>query len=422
MLATSARRALVAAARHASPSVVSRRAAWPAFSRNMSVEAKSLVYETRGETITISEEVATLSAPSGNQALLKFLAAPITRADYDVIHASGESSLSLDIKEVSVRFAKAQEVGVLDKIAGVVGKLPSLPAVGGIQGVAQVEEVGSGVKGLKPGDWVLPPVGAGTWRSHALMSEDDLITVPNDIPMEYAAVLGVSPCAALRMLSDFETLSAGDVIVINAANGLVGQTLVQLAAARGIQVVAVMRGRQGYEEVCPHLITRGAAVVISENWSKDAHMKSLMAELPAPKMGFDGTGGNSGAAVANLLPAGATLVKFGSASGQPFRVASEKNLQIKTFFLSEWQAKASKSDKQAMVNTLADMVRDKSLQLLLERAFFDKYKTALKKGYGMMRDRQLVMCMAEPVLPTYPADLWQLQADEVRLGMKQAAE
>lgn len=94
MLATSARRALVAAARHASPSVVSRRAAWPAFSRNMSVEAKSLVYETRGETITISEEVATLSAPSGNQALLKFLAAPITRADYDVIHARSVCLLS----------------------------------------------------------------------------------------------------------------------------------------------------------------------------------------------------------------------------------------------------------------------------------------------------------------------------------------
>lgn len=34
--------------------------------------------------------------------------------------------------------------------------LPELPAVGGNEGVGQVEAVGSGVTGLKPGDWVIP--------------------------------------------------------------------------------------------------------------------------------------------------------------------------------------------------------------------------------------------------------------------------
>lgn len=36
-------------------------------------------------------------------------------------------------------------------------------------------------------------------------------------------------------------LKEGDVMIHNAANGLVGQTLVQLAAARGIKVVSVVR-------------------------------------------------------------------------------------------------------------------------------------------------------------------------------------
>jgi len=420
MLASSARRALVACGRQAT--TLSRRSVWPAFSRSLSVEAKVLSYDTRGDTITISEEVKTLSAPSGNETLVKFLAAPITRADYDVIHAKGEISTTLETKEVAVRFAKAQEVGVLDPLAGVLSKLPALPAVGGIQGVAEVQEVGPSVKGLKAGDWVLPPVGAGTWRSHALMPEDSLVTVPCDIPMEYAAVLGVSPCAALRMLEDFASLKEGDVIVLNGANGLVGQTLVQLAAARGVRTVAVMRGRQGYEELCPHLVTRGATVVISENWSKDAHMKSLMAELPPPSLGLDACGGSSGAAVANLLPKGATLVKYGSASGKPFRVAAERDLKVQTFFLSEWEAAHSKDDKQIMISTLAHMVRDKSLQLLLERAFFDKYKTALKLGAEMMRDRQLVMCMAEPQLEVFPEDLWEMAADKARLGLASAEQ
>lgn len=34
--------------------------------------------------------------------------------------------------------------------------LPDLPAVGGNEGVAQVVEVGSKVKSLKLGDWVIP--------------------------------------------------------------------------------------------------------------------------------------------------------------------------------------------------------------------------------------------------------------------------
>lgn len=34
--------------------------------------------------------------------------------------------------------------------------LPDLPAVGGNEGVAEVVEVGSQVKSLKVGDWVIP--------------------------------------------------------------------------------------------------------------------------------------------------------------------------------------------------------------------------------------------------------------------------
>lgn len=40
--------------------------------------------------------------------------------------------------------------------SGTYAILPDLPAVGGNEGVAQVEEVGSQVKSLKAGDWVIP--------------------------------------------------------------------------------------------------------------------------------------------------------------------------------------------------------------------------------------------------------------------------
>lgn len=42
-----------------------------------------------------------------------------------------------------------------------------------------------------------------------MLAEDDVISVPNDIPLLSAATLGVNPCTAFRMLSDFEDLMPG---------------------------------------------------------------------------------------------------------------------------------------------------------------------------------------------------------------------
>lgn len=41
-------------------------------------------------------------------------------------------------------------------LAGVYPVRPVPPAVGGYEGVGEVYNVGSGVKGLFPGDWVIP--------------------------------------------------------------------------------------------------------------------------------------------------------------------------------------------------------------------------------------------------------------------------
>lgn len=49
----------------------------------------------------------------------------------------------------------------------------------------------------------------GTWRTEAVLAEDTVIWLPNDIPLLCAATLGVNPCTAFRILSDFEDLKPG---------------------------------------------------------------------------------------------------------------------------------------------------------------------------------------------------------------------
>lgn len=56
----------------------------------------------------------------------------------------------------------------------------------------------------------IPCVCAGTWRTEAVLAEDDVISLPNNIPLLSAATLGVNPCTAFRMLSDFEDLKPGN--------------------------------------------------------------------------------------------------------------------------------------------------------------------------------------------------------------------
>jgi hypothetical protein len=49
----------------------------------------------------------------------------------------------------------------------------------------------------------------GTWRTHAVCSENDVLKVRKDIKPEYAATIAVNPCTALRLLEDFVSLKPG---------------------------------------------------------------------------------------------------------------------------------------------------------------------------------------------------------------------
>ena len=45
------------------------------------------------------------------------------------------------------------------------------------------------------------------------------------------------------MLSDFRNLSAGDFVIQNGANSAVGQAVIQIAAARGLRTINIVRNR-----------------------------------------------------------------------------------------------------------------------------------------------------------------------------------
>ena len=92
----------------------------------------------------------------------------------------------------------------INTIQGVYAITPPLPAVGGGDGVGEVLKVGTKVTAMKPGDWVFPGGSMkGTWTTHFVESEKNLVKTRNDLSLLSAATLRVNPGTAYRMLKDF---------------------------------------------------------------------------------------------------------------------------------------------------------------------------------------------------------------------------
>ncbi|MFB7497156.1 NADP-dependent oxidoreductase [Streptomyces sp. NPDC056161] len=154
--------------------------------------------------------------------------------------------------EVLVELAAASVNPIDVGIAGgyFEGQLPHVyPLVLGVDGAGRVVQAGEAVRGLEPGDivhgqFLRSPLGHGTFAEYAVVPEHPeqgaLLRIPDGMPADIAAAL---PTAGMTALGVLEAIGprAGGSILITGATGGVGVLAVQLAAARGMEVIATAR-------------------------------------------------------------------------------------------------------------------------------------------------------------------------------------
>ena len=150
------------------------------------------------------------------------------------------------------------------------------PLVLGVDFAGRVDMIGSGdnrfrvgdpVFGHVPvfGDTTVRPFGQGTYCEYVCVPQDSPIApVPDGLTLQTAAALPCAGTAAARILAVAEAASARSLLVIGAAGG-VGSCLTQLAAARGIQVVAAVRGDEE-----KRMEALGAALTVDTTTRPDA--------------------------------------------------------------------------------------------------------------------------------------------------------
>jgi NADPH2:quinone reductase len=113
------------------------------------------------------------------------------------------------------------------------------PAVLGREVAGRVVAVGPDVEGFAVDDEVFGgcPGMVGGWAEQAIVTAGFAAHRPASVSPEQVCVLPVAAGTALDALHQLD-LSPGATLLVNGAGGGVGVVLVQLAAARGIRVVA----------------------------------------------------------------------------------------------------------------------------------------------------------------------------------------
>ncbi|KAJ9506583.1 hypothetical protein QJQ45_018520 [Haematococcus lacustris] len=227
---------------------------------------------------------------------------------------------------------------------------PTLPGTPGHEGVARVLAAGPGVEHCREGDLVVPLEPAqGTWRQRALVRASAFHALHPDTPLEAAATLCINPPTALAMLETFVELKEGDVIVQNGGTSAVGQLVTQLARARGVKTVSVIRPRPDWEATVQRLKGLGADLVTTDSALKEDLKAAKLG--PTPLLGLNCVGGTSALALCKVLGEGGTLVTYGGMSMQPVTIPTSllifKDLQFKGFWLSGRFAREQGAVKRA---------------------------------------------------------------------------
>lgn len=102
-----------------------------------------------------------------------------------------------------------------------------------------VAAVGADVTSLRVGDRVFGWTGRGALAEYAVVREDHLAPIPENVTVEQAAVAPTSGMAALQALRDVAGIRSGQRLLVVGASGGVGSFAVQIGKAYGAEVTGV---------------------------------------------------------------------------------------------------------------------------------------------------------------------------------------
>jgi NADPH2:quinone reductase len=251
---------------------------------------------------------------------------------------------------------------------GTYGFKPEMPARSGTEFVGVVETLGEGVDGLAVGQRVASGGTFGAWAEFVVATAQTLIPVPDAIGDESASQLVSMPFSAIALLDSLE-LAEGDWFVQNAANGAVGRLVAQLAAARGIHVLGLVRRADGVAELRAQGI--GDVVATDDDGWRD-RVREIVGDAPI-RAGVDSVGGAAAGDVVSLLAEGGRLVVFGAMASPTLEISSGdvifKQVTVTGFWGSKVFPAMAAGKRAALLGELVTGIASGALTLTVEHVY-----------------------------------------------------
>jgi NADPH2:quinone reductase len=188
---------------------------------------------------------------------------------------------------------------------------PALPFVPGQEAAGTVEAVGAGVTEVAVGDRVAWTGVHGTYAELAVAPAGRLVKLPADIDFPHGAAAMLQGITAHYLASSTYPLKPGDVCIVHAAAGGVGQLLCQIARLRGARVLATVSTEEKAE------IARAAGadeVILYSHQDFSAEAKRINGGKGVDVI-YDGVGQATFAKGLDTLAPRGMMVLFGQASG-----------------------------------------------------------------------------------------------------------
>lgn len=187
-----------------------------------------------------------------------------------------------------------------------------LPTGLGHEAAGVVEAVGPGVSQFKPGDRVAyMNAGLGAYADFRNVAAERLVAIPAGVSDEQAAAMLFKGMTAQYLLKKTHAVKAGEMVLVHAAAGGVGQILCRWAKGLGAFVV----GTAGSPAKCA--LAREAGADIAIDYSKEDWPADLLAATGGRKADvvYDSVGKDTFLKSLDCAKPFGLVVVFGAASG-----------------------------------------------------------------------------------------------------------
>lgn len=266
--------------------------------------------------------------------------------------------------------------------------LPSF-AGGGVLG--RIVQCGPGVANVKRGDRVIVVnTERSGWRERFTWPAAGLLPLPEGDPVALA-LLAANPPTALLLLENFCDLQPGDWVMQNAANSSVGTSVIQIAAARGVRTVNIVRRPEPVAE----LKALGADVVLLDGPTLQERVAEAIGGQPV-RLGLDAVAGEATRRMAACTCPGGGVVNYGLLSGKPCEIDPAdvlfRDVSLKGFWYAGWYSRASEAEVLSLFERLLALHQSDRLRVPLEAVYpVEQLNTALAHAERQGRSGKVVL-------------------------------